>query len=67
MSGCSSETVTVDSDGTFDLVADPETGVIYIKNYTRDSYTVYTPYFSENGKLCKYDDHKIVEIEEEDE
>ena len=49
---------------TFDLVSDNGTGIIYIKNLTRDPYYVYTPYYSKNGKLCRYDDGKIVEVEE---
>lgn len=50
---------------TFDLVSDPTTGIIYIKNLTRAGYFVYTPYYSENGKLCKFVDNKIVEVDEE--
>ena len=42
---------------TFYLVYMPDTHVLY---YT-GTYTL-TPYYSENGKLCRYEDGKIVEI-----
>ena len=51
-------------NATFNLVSDPDTGIIYIKNYTYHNNHVYTPYYSENGKLCKYNDGKIVEVGE---
>ena len=41
--------------------------VLYMKDtkvmYYRGTYTL-TPYYSENGKLCRYIDGKIVEIED---
>jgi len=49
---------------TFDLVSDSDTGIIYISNYTTNGYRIYTPYYSKNGKLCRYDDGRIVEVEE---
>lgn len=49
---------------TFDLVSDHDTGIIYIENYTTSGISVYTPYYSKNGKLCRYDDGRIVEVEE---
>ena len=51
----------------FDLASDEETGIVYIKNYTYYGNYVYTPYYSENGKLCKYDNGEIVEIAESEE
>lgn len=56
----------------FDLAIDKKTNIVYIKNhvetYTEKSswghdYYIYTPYYSENGKLCKFNGEKIVEIE----
>ena len=67
LTGCTDENVDpVNNVGTtaFDLVSDHDTGVIYIKNYTYNGCYVYTPYYSKNGKLCRYNDGKIVEIEE---
>lgn len=46
----------------FKLATDPNTGIVYIENYNR----VYTPYYSKNGKLCKYEDGVLVEIEEDE-
>jgi uncharacterized protein YwgA len=52
----------------FNLIVDEKTKIVYIDNaidtganylYT---YHVYTPYYSENGYLCKFDDGKIIEI-----
>lgn len=51
---------------TFNLVADRTTGIIYIKNKTYSRFYVYTPYYSENGKLCKFVDNKIVEVSEDE-
>jgi protein involved in sex pheromone biosynthesis len=48
---------------TFKLVADNDTGIIYIKNYTTNNNYVFTPYYSKNGKLCRYDGDTIVEVE----
>ena len=56
----------------FKLKADSKTGVIYIDNsiYTGTSansgktYHIYTPYYSKNGKLCRYEEGKIVEVED---
>lgn len=47
---------------TFNLVSDNNTGIIYIENYTYKGHLVYTPYYSKNGKLCRYDNGKIVEV-----
>lgn len=48
-----------------ELEVDEKTKIVYIKNYvygkTRMQY-IYTPYYSENGYLCRYEDGKIIEI-----
>lgn len=66
LTGCTNENVdSVDIENTtFDLVSDRDTKIIYISNRTYDSRYVYTPYYSKNGKLCRYDDGRIVEVEE---
>ena len=64
--GCSSEKSesTEIENTTFTLVSDRDTGIIYIKNFTYAGHRIYTPYYSKNGKLCRYDDGRIVEVEE---
>lgn len=69
LTGCEDVNTTsipaqADYDTTFNLVSDPETGIIYIKNYTYYGNYVYTPYYSKNGKLCRYVDGEIKEIEQ---
>lgn len=53
----------------FKLIVDKKTGVIYINNtfdYEGGSPGhVYTPYYSKNGKLCRWVDGKVVEINED--
>lgn len=44
------------------LTYDTDTNVVYIINYTSGTAYVLTPYYSENGKLCRYIDGEIVEI-----
>ena len=64
LTGCSNEnleSIKIENT-TFDLVSDKDTGIVYIKNYTYCGNYVYTPYYSKNGRLCKYDDGEIVEI-----
>lgn len=51
----------------FELTVDSKTKIVYIDNHTH-TYSgyenhIYTPYYSENGKLCKFDDGEIVELE----
>ena len=50
------------------IVEDPSTHIVYIDNtfYAHSSSPahVYTPYYSDNGKLCVLRDGKIVEVEE---
>lgn len=65
LTGCDENVEPVEIENTtFDLVSDRDTKIIYISNRTYDSRYVYTPYYSENGKLCKYNDGRIVEVEE---
>jgi hypothetical protein len=70
-SGCT-EDVTLESkaelgqieyeDLTEYVVADKDTHILYI--YFDIGNTGYlSPYYSENGKLCKYEDGKIIEVE----
>jgi len=48
-------------DLTEDIVADQDTHILYVYY----SYSgCLSPYYSENGKLCKYEDGKIIEVEE---
>lgn len=45
------------------VVADSETHILYI--YHDGNRTGYIcPYYSKNGKLCKYEDGKIIELGE---
>ena len=52
----------------FNLVVDDKTKIVYIDNAIDSgdkglyTYHVYTPYYSENGYLCKFDDGKMIEI-----
>lgn len=66
LTGCANKNIeSVETESiTFDLASDRDTGIIYIKNNTYGNHYVYTPYYSENGKLCRYDDGRIVEIED---
>lgn len=66
LTGCTNENIdSVDIENTtFDLVSDHDTGIVYIRNETYSGWPVYTPYYSKNGKLCRYDDGRIVEVEE---
>lgn len=71
LTGCTSRNLedvskSVEST-TFHLVSDRATNIIYIRNYTYNGCYVYTPYYSENGKLCKFVDNKIVEVNEDEE
>lgn len=62
LTGCGKNVDPVEiENASFDLVSDHNTGIIYIKNLTH-SYCVYTPYYSKNGKLCRYNDGRIVEV-----
>ena len=66
--GCASNLDEVeDTTSSFELVSDPDTKVVYIKNYTKGGYSVFTPYYSANGKLCRYEDNALVEIDTDEE
>lgn len=45
----------------FDLIADKNTGIIYYYFDSNEADTL-CPYYSENGKLCRFEDGEIVEI-----
>lgn len=69
LTGCEDVNTTsipaqADYDVTFNLVSDPQTNIIYIKSQAYNDY-VYTPYYSKNGKLCRYVDGEIKEIDNE--
>ena len=50
-------------DLTYDVVADEDTHILYI--YHHGNNTAYIcPYYSKNGKLCRYEDGKIIEVSE---
>ena len=49
-------------DFTDSVVADEDTHILYIyRSIGNNGYL--TPYYSKNGKLCKYEDGKIIEVE----
>lgn len=50
-------------DFTEDIVADEETHILYVY-YSYQGYL--SPYYSENGKLCKYEGGKIIEVEKQE-
>lgn len=66
LTGCANRNIEPVEIGntTFDLISDRDTGIVYIKNCTSHGYYVYTPYYSENGKLCRYYEGMIVEVED---
>ena len=45
-------------DLSYEIVADEETHIMYYKFST----DYMSPYYSKNGKLCKYEDGKIIEV-----
>ena len=45
------------------VVADSETHILYIRVSAGESCAI-SPYYSKNGKLCKYEDGKIIELGE---
>ena len=76
-SGCEYESENTESraergvieyvDFTDDIVADEDTHILYIyhngsTNFAADN-AVLCPYYSKNGKLCRYEDGKIMEVE----
>ena len=62
---------TVDMEySQFDLICDEKTNIVYIDNVVKSEteygykyHHIYTPYYSRNGKLCRFVDGKVVEIE----
>lgn len=68
--GCEETYVTTVSSSyeysDFDLVSDSKTKVVYIDNKVHSdnglSYHIYTPYYSKNGKLCRYEEGKMMEV-----
>ena len=54
------------ADFTNEIVADKDTHILYY-SYIRDGGVVLSPYYSKNGKLCRYEDGKIMEVENDDE
>lgn len=49
-------------DFTYDIIADEETHIMYIY-YCKGNKGYMSPYYSKNGKLCRYEDGKIIEVE----
>ena len=49
-------------DFTQDIIADKYTHILYVY-YCAGDLGYLSPYYSENGKLCKYEDGKIIEVE----
>lgn len=47
------------------VVADEDTHILYIYRNDGES-AVICPYYSKNGKLCRYEDGKIIEVENDD-
>ena len=45
------------------IVADKDTHILYVK-HSDYNISYLCPYYSENGKLCKYEGGKIIEVEE---
>ena len=68
------QTITPYEYSDFKLMTDSKTNIVYIDNVIRIPRQnggdvlahVYTPYYSKNGKICKYLDDKMVEIEGEE-
>ena len=78
LTGCEEvEVSTTPSVGTvqmeysqFNLTCDEKTSIVYIDNvvkneteYSYEYFHIYTPYYSRTGKLCRFVDGKVVEIE----
>lgn len=70
--GCT-EAVTLESkaelgqiryeDLTEYVVADKDTHILYVR-YSKGNEGYLSPYYSKNGKLCRYEDGKIIEVGE---
>lgn len=53
---------SVKSSYTTQLVYDEDTHIVYMRSVTYHGYNVITPYYSENGKLLRYENGELVEI-----
>lgn len=49
-------------DFSYDVVADEDTHILYIYHNGQSNNAVLCPYYSKNGKLCRYEDGKIMEV-----
>ena len=79
-SGCEYESENIESraergfieyvDFTDDIVADEDTHILYIyhngSTNVPSENAVLCPYYSKNGKLCRYEDGKITEVENDE-
>ena len=72
LSGCDEVGESIPHDiqieySNFDLVIDTNTNIVYIDNIVTNANGnenhIYTPYYSKNGKICKFVDGKIVDCE----
>lgn len=50
-------------DITYHVVADEDTHILYIF-YNGKNTAYICPYYSKNGRLCRYEDGKIMEVSE---
>lgn len=50
-------------DFSQDIVADADTHILYIYHNAPTNNAVLCPYYSKNGKLCRYEDGKIMEVD----
>jgi hypothetical protein len=50
------------SDNGYCIIVDDETHIAYIQGYNNSNSKNLLPYYSENGKLQKYDDGKFIEV-----
>lgn len=53
-------------DFAYDVVADKNTHILYIYHHEGCESAVLCPYYSKNGKLCRYEDGKIIEVDDDD-
>lgn len=75
-SGCGYEYENIESraergvieyvDFSDDVVADEDTHILYIYFHKTANNAVLCPYYSKNGKLCRYEDGKIIEVNADD-
>lgn len=72
-SGCEYESENLESraerrvieyvDFSRDVVADADTHILYIYHNAAANNAVLCPYYSKNGKLCRYEDGVIMEVD----